>query len=226
MARFSSTKSKLKISVAAVALMAMSAPAFAEATISVYGGANFSPHSRVKTTGTGAPDTNNLVGWDGASFKMPPYYGVRATWWLEQAPEIGIGIDFTHAKVVASPLPTGFTTLEFTDGINFLTANAFYRYDLGNGFTPYGGIGVGVAIPHVEVAGAAVNNVETNEYQVTGLAAQALVGIDYKLDDNWSVFSEFKSTYGVVDADLTGGGKLSTSIISNQVIFGVTYKLF
>lgn len=201
-----------------------SASASAEATLSIYGGANFSPHSRVKTTGTGAPDTNNLVAWDGASFKMPPYYGVRATWWLDQMPEVGLAIDFTHSKVTASPLPAGFTKLEFTDGINFLTANALYRYDMGNGFTPYAGVGIGVSIPHVEVEGPAVNNTSTLEYQATGIAAQGLVGVDYKLDENWSVFGEYKMTYGVVDADLNGGGSLSTDIISNQVIFGVTYK--
>lgn len=216
----------LKIAVLAGGLAAISSAAFAEATISVYGGANFSPHSRVKTTGTGAPDTNNLVGWDGASFKMPPYYGVRATWWLDQMPEVGLAIDFTHAKVVASPLPAGFTKLEFTDGINFLTANALYRYDMGNGFTPYAGIGAGLTIPHVEVEGPAVNNTSTLEYQATGFAGQAFIGVDYKLDDNWSVFGEAKSTIGMVDADLNGGGKLSTRIISNQIIVGVTYKLF
>ena len=204
----------------------MSSAAMAEATISVYGGASFSPHSRVKTSVPGVADTNNLVGWDGASFKLPPYYGVRATWWLDQMPEVGIAVDFTHAKVVASPLPAGFTKLEFTDGINFLTANALYRYDMGNGFTPYAGIGAGVAIPHVEASGPAVNNLDTFNYQVTGVAAQALIGVDYKLDDNWSVFTEFKSTYAQVDADLNGGGTLNTNIISNQIMFGVTYKLF
>jgi len=197
----------------------------AEATISVYGGANFSPHSTVKTrSAAGQAETRRNVGWDGASFEMPPYYGVRATWWLEQMPSVGIAIDFTHAKVMADPIPAGFTKLEFTDGINFLTANALYRHQMDNGFTPYAGIGLGLSIPHVEVDFAGGNS--TSEYQVTGVAAQALVGVDYKLTDDWSIFVEGKSTYGQVDADLTGGGSLDTNIISNQVIFGVTYKLF
>ena len=199
----------------------------AEATLSVYGGASFSPHSRVKTTNSaGVLTSTNSVGWEGASFEMPPYYGVRATWWLDQAPNFGLSLDYTHAKVLASPLPTGFTKLEFTDGINYITANALYRMDMGNGFTPYVGAGVGLSIPHVEVDGPVVGNVRTFEYQVTGLAAQLQAGVDYKLTDNWSVFGEYKFNYGVVDADLTSGGKLDTDIINNQVIFGITYKLF
>lgn len=199
--------------------------AHAEATISAYGGFNFSPHSRVKTKGP-AGNTSNSVGWDGASFSMPPYWGVRGTYWLYDMPQFGIAVDFTHAKVKADPLPTGFSTLEFTDGINFLTANALYRHDLGSGWTPYGGVGLGLSVPHVEVAGPEVGGFETLEYQVTGFAAQALIGVDYEIDDRWSVFSEFKSTYGQVDADLKSGYSLDTDIISNQVILGVTFKLF
>lgn len=219
-----------KTSVSLVALLAacttvsVGSQAFAETTISVYGGANFSPHSKVKTSGTGFGPTSNTVEWDGASFEMPPYWGARATYWLGHMPEFGVALDFTHAKVMADPLPANFTTLEFTDGINFLTLNGLYRNDMGNGWTPYGGLGLGLSIPHVEVEGAAVN-AKTEEYQITGLAAQAFIGVDYKLDDNWSLFGELKSTYGQVDADLTGGGNLETDIISNQVIFGLTYKI-
>ena len=222
------TKAPLKIvtALAAIAAVGVSSQAFAESTISVYGGANFSPHSKVKTNGAGPPATSNTVKWDGASFEMPPYWGVRATYWMEDMPEFGLALDFTHAKVKADPPPAGFSVLEFTDGINFLTANALYRKNMGNGFTPYGGIGLGLSIPHVEVAGAAVGGNTTNEYQVTGFAAQAFVGVDYAIDDSWSVFGELKSTYGQVDADLNGGGSLETDIISNQVIIGVTYSLF
>lgn len=209
---------------AAVLACSVSSAAFAEGALSVYGGANFSPHSGVDyrlgngTTGKVSP------AWDGASFEMPPYYGVRATWWIETMPEFGFALDFTHAKVKADPVPAPFTKLEFTDGINFLTANAIYRNQMDNGFTPYAGVGVGLAIPHVEAIVPGVTN--TQEYQITGVAAQAFVGVDYKLNENWSVFGELKSTYGQVDADLNGGGNLDTHVISNQIIVGVTYTLF
>ena len=213
-------------SVAGALWVGTTVDAQAEGTVSVYGGFNASPHSVVKTTAPGGALTRNSVGWDGASFSMPPYYGVRGTWWLDQAPEWGVALDFTHSKVKADPLPAGFTTLEFTDGINFLTANLLYRHDMGTQLTPYGGVGVGLSIPHVETNGPTVGGFSTLEYQVTGIAAQALIGVDYKIDDYWSVFGELKSTYGQVEADLNGGFKLDTDIISNQIIVGVTYKLF
>ena len=184
----------------------------------------FLPTQVVKSSNSATAATSNiLVGWEGASFSLPPYYGARATWWLDSMPELGIALDFTHSKVVATPLPGGFTTLEFTDGINFLTVNALYRWKFDNGFTPYVGVGAGLTIPHVEVDGPFFQG-RTFEYQVTGFAAQAMVGLDYKLTDNWSMFGEIKSTYGVVDAKLFGGDSLETEIISNQVIFGVTYS--
>lgn len=209
----------------ALAVVSLSTAARAEMSISLYGGANFSPHSVVDYDFKNGTSGSETVGWDGASFEMPPYYGVRGTYWFNDLPEFGLAVDFTHAKVKADPLPAGFTTLEFTDGINYLTLNALYRYQNDSGWTPYAGVGAGLAIPHVEIGHVSLAQ-ETAEYQVTGFAAQALVGVDYALTENWSAFAEFKTTYGQVQADVKGGGTLDTNIISNQVIFGITYKLF
>jgi len=198
----------------------------AEATFSFYGGHNSSPHSVVKyDLNLGAGQQRATVGWDGKSFEMPPYYGARATWWLDSNPEFGFAVDYSHAKVYASPLPPGLDILEFTDGINLLTVNALYRYQNTSRFTPYGGIGIGVSIPSVELADSA-NTSKTHEFQLGGVAAQALIGVDAKINENWSVFGELKSSYTMIDGDLNGGGSVSTNLISNQIIFGVTYKFF
>ena len=67
----------------------------AEATFSLYGGHNSSPHSRVEyDLNLGAGPQNVTVGFDGKSFEMPPYYGVRGTWWLESKPQFGVGYRF------------------------------------------------------------------------------------------------------------------------------------
>jgi len=212
----------------AIALLSAStffSSAHAEGQISVFGGANFSPHSSVDyNLNQGAGNQSITPAWDGLSFEMPPYYGVRGTWWLEDMPNVGLALEFPHAKVSADLPIGGFSTLEFTDGINFFTANALYRWDrLDNGLTPYAGIGAGLAVPKVEVAHPTLA-VATDEYQVTGAAVQAMVGLDYKVNETWSVFGELKTSYGQVDADLVGGGTLETNIISNQIILGVTYK--
>jgi len=198
----------------------------AEATFSLYGGHNSSPHSKVEyDLNLGAGQQNVTVGWDGKSFEMPPYYGVRATWWMDSNPEFGLAIDFSHTKVYASPLPPGLSILEFTDGINLLTVNALYRYQNDSRFTPYGGVGVGFNLPSVEVANITGTS-KTKNYQFGGFAAQGLIGVDAKINENWSVFGELKSSYAMIDGDLSGGGSVSTNIISNQIIFGVTYKFF
>jgi lipid A oxidase len=93
--------------------------------ISVYGGIQSSPHSRI----TGKPASNGvqyseLVGWKGKSFDAPIYYGIRATFWNSN--KLSYGAEFTHAKAYApsSALQSaGFDRLEFTDGHNIITLN-------------------------------------------------------------------------------------------------------
>jgi lipid A oxidase len=198
----------------------------AEATFSLYGGHNSSPHSKVEyDLNLGAGPQNVTVGWDGKSFEMPPYYGVRATWWMDTNPQFGFAIDFSHSKVYASPLPAGLSILEFTDGINILTANALYRYQNESRFTPYGGVGIGASIPSVELANVA-NTSKTKEYQLGGVAVQGFIGVDVAINENWSIFGELKSAYTMIDGDLSGGGSVSTNLISNQIIVGVSYRFF
>ena len=116
---------------AGAALGCFSAQAMAaEIDISIYGGYQTSPHSEVDITGPSQPQRFN-AGFEGRSFEMPPYYGVRGTWWLQQKPEIGLSIDFTHAKVYgddATLTANGLDTFELTDCIISLTLKALFRY--------------------------------------------------------------------------------------------------
>jgi lipid A oxidase len=208
---------------------AAAAPAFAEMSFSAGIGANASPHSSVEYNFANGTSGDVSPGWDGASFEMPPVYNARFTYWLDDHGMVdwGVGVTYTHAKVKADlndPTMGDFTTLEFTDGINFLTASVYRRFDLGNKFTPYVGVGAGLSIPKVEINGPSLTQ-ETDEYQITGFAAEATAGVDYALTENWSLFGEYKFNYGEVDADVKGGGSLKTNIISNQVFFGVTYTI-
>ncbi len=136
---------------AAVALLPMAA--HAEFQISGYGGANTASNSDV-TLKTPLVSGTYDIDWYGDSFHMPPYWGVRGTWWLTDfnRPRWGVAIDYTHAKVVASDLGIiPFSHLEFTDGLNTITLNGLYRMPLNNRFTAYVGAGAGAAFPHVEV---------------------------------------------------------------------------
>lgn len=210
---------------ASVALLA-ALPAAADMQFSVYGGVQGAPHSDVEITGPTAPQ-NFTAGWEGNSFTSPPYYGVRGTWWLESLgqPNLGISLDFSHAKVYADDetlVTSGFSHFEMTDGINILTLNALYKFDVGSpSWTPYVGAGAGINVPHIEVTRPSGS---TSEYQLGGASLQAQAGIAYNINENWSVFTEYKGNYSFVDVDIDGGDTLKTDVITNAVNFGVSYK--
>jgi lipid A oxidase len=67
----------------------------AEIEISAYGGYQTAPHSDVRTDLLG----DDFVKWLGKSFDMPPYYGLRATYWQDHG--WGYGFEANHAKVYA-----------------------------------------------------------------------------------------------------------------------------
>lgn len=160
---------------------------------------------------------------------MPPYWGVQATYWLNTNASWGLGIDYTHSKAYA---PFNFASdptyrhLEFTDGNNLLLLNLLYRFgpiDDGR-LLPYVGLGGGVAIPHVEVKLKAFPGHDTCEYQLAGAAAQALAGLEYRLDDAWTLFAEGKISYSHLAAELEGGGQLKTHLWSPQLLLGLSYR--
>lgn len=193
----------------------------AEVEFSLYGGWQEAADSTVRATGM--PDAR--VSWKGKSFAMPPYYGLRATWW--QSDVLGYGVDFNHAKVYAdNPSDYGYDHLEMTDGINILTLNLWRRWPdagwAGGRLVPYAGAGIGVAIPHVEVTPA--GGEATFGYQLTGPAVQAVAGASWLIDDNWSLFGEVKATWSKHKADLDSGGTMRTDITTGAVNFGVSYR--
>lgn len=203
-------------------ISASSGAAFAQSELSFYGGIQSAPHSTVSGNDPGGIGLFDFTaGWEGRSLSLPPYYGFRYTRWTSDT--FGWGIDFNHAKVYADDATlaaSGLTRLEFSDGINILTVNAYRRFpDTGWAVIPYVGAGVGVSIPHVEVDSAGGT---TFEYQLTGPAVQVVAGASYPLNDRWSVFGEYKGTYSMNNADLTNGGTLDTNIVTNALNIGVS----
>lgn len=196
--------------------------AAAEFQFSAYGGWQTSPDSQV-TVGGIAPESFT-AGWDGRSFETPPYYGLRATYWFDQAPQWGVSVDFTHAKVYANDetfatdVPD-WSRFEFSDGINFLTVNAMRRLQKWNGLEPYFGVGVGLSIPHVEVTRPEGT---TLGYQIGGAAFQAQAGANYHINDRLSVFGEYQFIYGMNDLDLANGDTMQVNIVTSALVAGVS----
>ena len=210
---------------AATSLAALSRPAAAETDLSFYLGTQEAAHSRVRGDDpAGSGPFNFLAKWEGKSFAMPPYYGFRATWWRNDGP-LGFAVDFNHTKVYASDKTmrdNGFKTLEFTDGLNILTADVLYRWQNAGRWTPYVGAGLGIAVPHVEVQ--TTSGPKTFKYEYGGPAVAAVAGVSYRLTDHWSMFGEYKGVYSRNDVDLEGGGYLKTNIVTNALNLGVSYS--
>lgn len=204
-------------------LLAFPTIAAAQVELSFYGGAQSAPASDIVIRGDSSiPDSDFSQNWEGRSASAPIYYGIRATRW--QSPTFGFGLDFAHNKVYPKDdvLPADFSVLEFTDGLNTLTVNAYRRWPnmLGD-ITPYVGGGLGISIPYVEVE---YTNSETFGYQLTGPAATWIAGATYPISEQWSVFGEYKGTFSSNTGDLDTGGTIETDIFTNAVNIGVSFN--
>jgi len=210
-----------KIILSVTAAVILPATVYAQSTFSLYGGLQSLPHSIVTGTDQSNTDFDFAAGWEGKPFAMPPYYGVRYTHWAESG--WGWSVDFTHSKAYADEATlsnNNFDVLEFTDGINVLTANVMRRFENDSRWTPYVGFGLGIAMPHVEITPP--TDIVTFEYQYGGPAAQVQAGVDYALNDKWSLFTEYKMNYVMLNVDMVGGGWLKTNLVVNAVNFGVS----
>jgi lipid A oxidase len=227
----------------ALAIVASSTPATAEFQIGIYGGWNESFDSDVTLV---QPNGTNLtlydVPWDGKSFASPPYWGARGIYWLDSSPAWGVMIDYNHAKIYSDlgatvkvkgtrdnvalsgtdRVSNTFDILEFTDGLNQIYLGGTYRWQHER-WTPYVGFGVGLSVPHVEVRRTG-SSVKTFEYQVTGVAVEGLVGVEYRITPRVSAFGDYKLSFSSNDADLDGGGTLEADIWTNHFILGLSYR--
>jgi len=232
---FKSLRKALKCSAVAGGLVlatgGVMAQSGSQSEITLYTGANAAPHSSVKFSGAAtsygvADGSYSTEGWETKSFGNPVYWGFRYTYWPTASSQWGYGVDINHSKLYAKQMPhANISRLEFSDGMNTLMANLYRRYpgvqSLWGG-EPYWGVGLGISYPHVEVT-SATNR--TFEYQYTGFAAQAMVGLRYSINDKWLAFGELRTQYIPMEADLDGGGKLEVDFINNHFSLGVS-RLF
>jgi lipid A oxidase len=219
----------------------LAAPARAEVQLSLYSGVNLAQTADLGLTRPGGTDlVFTEVPWDTKPFTWPLYFGARGTAWLGRSAGWGFGIDYTHSKaygrltavVPASGTLNGaavngtvslnsvFSRLEFAP-LSLLTAHVLYRRPIGR-FTPYGGLGVGAAIPHVEVSQFGAP--QTSQDQLAGFAVRGYAGLEYAIYGGFSLFGEYQVSYSKIDAGLTGGGTLRTELWNHHFNLGVAYK--
>lgn len=216
----------IRATTACVCLGLATTSAAAEVELSFYGGIQSANASDVSIRGDSViPSGDFSIAWEGRSGEAPPYYGIRATKWQEDG--FGYGLDFAHNKIYPKDgeLPDNYTVLEMTDGLNTLTVNAYRRWNGAFGqVSPYIGGGLGLAIPHVEVTNTTGDGSETFGYQITGPAATVIAGASYPINEQWSVFGEYKGTYSSNKADLDTGGTLETDVVTNALNLGVSFN--
>ena len=205
---------------AAVAVPAAADPGW---DIYLYSGVQTAPHSDVTLRDETGTTSNFTAGWEGRSLEAPPYYGARLV--RGDTGPWSFGVEFTHAKIYADDetlADENLGQLELTDGLNILTLNAERELFQQGRWTGRGGLGLGVAVPYVEVT--TPGGVTTEEYQFTGPAARWYLGADYALTSRWSLFGEYAGTYSMNSASLDGGGRLETDVITNAVNVGLGFS--
>ena len=197
-----------------------------EEYLSAYAGVQTAPNSDVSVKDENGKTYDFNAEWEGRSLAFPIYYGFKYISWGEK--NTGFAIDFAHAKVYVSDETlekSGFNTLEFSDGLNFLTLNYLIRrpQDIQD-LNWFYGVGAGINVPHVEVQTTDKGR-RTFEYQYGGYALQAQIGLEKNLSEKFVVFAEYAINYADVDVDLEGGGDLQTTIITRALKIGVNYKI-
>ena len=221
-----------------------------EKNISLYGGGADNQDADLHLKQPDGTDlTVRDVALGDESYQDPPYYGVRLAYWFDRDPRWGLAVDFMHPKAISDtrqvtrvtgadagvpvdadvPISNHIQGFEVSHGHNMLLATGLYRWFpkgqrdpsfLGR-LQPYTGLGLGVAIPHVETE---IKGVSTSEYQIAGPAAQGLLGFNFDIAGPVSAFAEYKLTWADLTLDLEGGGDLSTTIWSHHWAFGLTFR--
>src|SRR5689334_3944534 len=241
---FRATFVVLTISFAIAAL-----PAKAEVELSIFTGVAISQDSDLDLHQRGGTDlTFHDVSFEGRDFSAPPYYGIRALWFPSEAAHWGFGAEFFHMKMYAE---TGDTvrvtgrragvpvndderidnTLEqfsLSHGLNYALGDIVYRWmpgrrgeDFLGHLTPYAGVGLGLAIPHVE---SNVNGNFHQEYQVHGPGVQALAGLNVVLTRHWGLMFEYKFTYAHLESLDIPGGSIEVTPLNHHLVTGLTFS--
>jgi lipid A oxidase len=242
--------SKTRICLASLLLSGLIASgARAEVPLSIFTGVALTQDRDIDLHQAGGTDlTFHDVSFEGRDFETPPYYGFRALWFPTDASHWGFGGEFFHMKMYAEtddtvritgrrdgvPLNDTETidqtiqSFSLSHGLNYALGDVVYRWmpgrrgeDFLGHLTPYAGIGLGLAIPHVE---SEVNGSFHEEYQVHGPGVEGLAGVNVALTRHWGLMFEYKFTYANLDSLDIPGGSIEVTPLNHHLVTGLTFS--
>jgi lipid A oxidase len=242
--------SKTRICLASLLLFGLIASgARAEVQLSIFTGVALTQDRDIDLHQAGGTDlTFHDVSFEGRDFETPPYYGFRALWFPTDASHWGFGGEFFHMKMYAETDDTVRVTgrrdgvplndteridqtiqsFSLSHGLNYALGDVVYRWmpgrrgeDFLGHLTPYAGIGLGLAIPHVE---SEVNGSFHEEYQVHGPGVQGLAGVNVALTRHWGLMFEYKFTYANLDSLDIPGGSIEVTPLNHHLVTGLTFS--
>lgn len=227
-------------------------PSRAEPFVDLYFGQQWTDDSDLHITQStlGNDFTFHDVSLNGESFESPLYWGVRAGYFFERVPWLGVAVEYIHMKVFAEtsdtrrltgihsgapvdstvPMNTLVQGFSISHGVNYVLFNAQARY----GFRKepdrfpagrvqlYAGVGVGPVIVHPENRVESLDN--DGGYQMGGAGGQVCVGARVLLMKYFGIFTEYKYTFSGLDVDVAhGSGDFDER--SHHLIAGFTVPL-
>jgi len=216
--------------------------------LSQYTGFNINQDADVEYEAPGGTDlTFEDVPFEANPFNDAPFYGGRLTYWLKGRPQIGVGLEYTHLKLVAEVNEVVQVTgtrggsavdarerfgdtialLEIANGLNIVMFDGFYRFNHDrdwNGFIgrfqPYLGLGLGFAYAHPTTR---IGGAFDEGYQFAGLGVQGVAGTKLFVHKHVSVFAEYRLSWFDLELDVAGGGVIEIQPIVHQFILGLNF---
>ena len=228
--------------------VATSAPAMGEFVVSAFTGLTSTENTDLTLKQPGTDLTLHDAKFHGEDFGSPPYYGGRITYFLDKHQSgWGFGLEFFHPKIyldtgetvrvtgTSGTFPTGnqpagayFDHFNNSHGLNFLTFEGMYRYYIADPektfwgrFQPYAGGGIALLIPHVE-SELSNGGPDYGEYQINGPGFQGMIGLNFELAYHFSIFTEYKLTYALLDESIPGGS-VQLDPLTHALIMGVSF---
>lgn len=219
----------------AIVLLALAIPShvWAEVFLDLYLGKSFTQDSdiHIKQSRLASDYTFEDVTFDDHSFESPLYYGLRAGYFFESHPWLGLGVEFFHFKIKADasevrpfrgtrdgssvagavPVNSVVQRFEVSHGVNYLTLDALFRYPLLTSperfphgrLQLYTGVGLGPVIAYPEMR---IDNVRAEPgYEIAGLGVQGFVGMRFPIFKYLGAFGEYKFTHSALSVSVPSG---------------------